>query len=149
MNANLYTQFRLSYQVVQDILMDFPVNHNPFEMRIAPLLAEQQIMLWNALVLLQQQPLDMKKLKYIISVIYRNNESFDPIYRGWIRASKWTESARPEILMQKMRLSDLLRQHLIHGVPYIQAIYGKEETRYIIPPLFRYESKLRNESRGN
>jgi hypothetical protein len=111
-------------------------------MRIAPLLSEQQTMLSQALFLLQQESFDVKQFRQVISVIYRNNEAFDPIYRSWIRASKWMESARPELLQWKKRLSHHIRHQLILAVPYIQQIYGKEDAKYIVPPLFRYEMKV-------
>ncbi|MHC0038271.1 hypothetical protein [Pseudoneobacillus sp. C159] len=142
MNPNLYRHLYKGYQAVQGLLQGFPVNQNPLEMRIAPLLAEQQTFIWNGLHLLQQKSFDQKQFKYVISVIYRNNEAFDPMYRGWIRASKWTESVLPQTLENKNELAKQLRHEIVSTVPHVQKIYGEEEAKFIIPPLFRYEAKV-------
>lgn len=136
--------FYESFQAVQALLQDFPVNDNPLERRIDPLLSEQKSSLWHALLLLQQDSLDREQFKYVISVIYRSNEAFDPVYRAWIRASGWMESTPIVVLGIHRNLSNRLREHLISAVPYIYQMYGKNETRYIVPPLYRYEMKIMN-----
>lgn len=141
-NDHLTFHFYKGYQVVRDLSIDYPVNNNPLEMRIAPLLYEQQLFLWNALFILQQGLPDRKQFRYVVSVMYRSNEAFDPIYRAWIRASRWMESAQPEVLQTKKELSNILRHHLICAVPYIQQIYGKYDAKFIIPPLYRYEIEI-------
>lgn len=136
--------FQESLRAVHGLLTGFPVNQNPLEMRIAPLLYEQKTMLEHAISLLHQEFLDKKQFRNIVSIIYRNNEAFDPLFRAWIRASKWMESAQPETLRQKKWLSNQLRYNLTLAVPTIQQIYGKQEAKFIVPPLFRYEKKLLN-----
>ena len=53
-----------------------------------------------------------------------------------------------DTLTEKKVLAKLLRKQLINGVPVIQSFYGIEESRYIIPPLFRYEYKAEKKLRG-
>lgn len=141
MEDELYQQVYKGYQIIKKLSRDFPVNNNPYEMILGPLLHEQFTMFWNSLLLLQQDSLPEKKLREAISVLYRSNEAFDPTYRAWIRASKWMDSVNPLVLQQKKELAKELRESLKAAVPSIERIYGENETRYIIPPLFRYESR--------
>ncbi|MFS0864046.1 hypothetical protein [Fredinandcohnia sp. 179-A 10B2 NHS] len=139
MNSILYHHLYESYKIVQELLKGFPVNNNPLEMILSPLFYEQQVKLWEALLLLQQSPLNTSQFREIISVLYRSNEAFDPTYRAWIRASRWMDTADSSLLEQKKELAKKFREHLRNAVPPIQQIYGNFETRFIIPPLFRSE----------
>ncbi len=109
------------------------------EMILAPLFHEQQAKLWEAMYLLQHSTLQQNKLREVISVLYRSNEAFDPAYRAWIRASRWMSTAPPDVLNKKESLAKSLHGQLEKAVPMIQKIYGKLDTRFIIPPLYRSE----------
>ena len=137
MGDELYQQVYKGYQIIKNLSHDFPVNNNPYEMILGPLLTEQSTMFWNSLLLLQEDLFPKKRLSETISVLYRSNEAFDPTYRAWIRASKWMDSVNPLVLRQKKELAKELRESLKAAVPSIERIYGENETKFIIPPLFR------------
>ncbi|RFB13543.1 hypothetical protein DZB84_16350 [Bacillus sp. HNG] len=139
MHSELYNHFYKSYQLIQELLKDFPVNQNPLEMILAPLFHEQQVKLWEAMYLLQQSSLQKMDFREVISILYRSNETFDPTYRAWIRASRWMNTAPADVLNKKEILAKSLHDQLEKAVPTIQKIYGKLESRYIIPPLYRSE----------
>jgi hypothetical protein len=137
----LYNQVLNSYQIVLKLSQDFPVNNNPFKMIIGPLLTEQSAILGDLLSLLQNDTLPKQSIREAISILYRSNEAFDPTYQAWIRASKWMDATNSHILQQKKNLAKELRDSLKATVPSIKRIFGEDETRYIVPPLFRFHSR--------
>lgn len=141
MEYHLYVKLSKGYQILAKLSKDFPVNNNPYEMIIAPLLNEQLFMLRDSMLFLQEGSIKRERLKQTISVLYRSNEAFDPTYRAWIRASKWMKTAEPQLLQEKKELAKQLRETLEAAVPNIEHIYGEDETRYITPPLYRGRTK--------
>lgn len=141
MSRDLYRDLYKSYQLLAALQADFPVNHNPLVYIFGPLIAEQSHKLQRLLVLLQQNPVPVDQLREELSVLYRSNEAFEPTYNAWIRVSGWMDLTNPAILLQKKKLSRDFRNALTAAVPSIEKIYGHEETRYMIPPLFRFTSK--------
>jgi hypothetical protein len=141
MEYHLYVKLLKGYQISVKLSKDFPVNNNPYEMIIAPLLNEQLFMLRDSMLFLQEGSIKRESLKQTISVLYRSNEAFDPTYRAWIRASKWMNTAEPQLLQEKKELAKQLRETLKAAVPSIENIYGEDEIRYMIPPLYRSQTK--------
>lgn len=139
MDDMLYSYLYESFRTVQNLVHDFPVNNNPLELRLAPLYNEMQDMLWQALYLLHNKPFEKDQFKSVMSIIYRNNEAFNPLLGGWVRASKWMKLTPSKKLAEKKLLSKHLQYYLKQTAPYIQQLYGKEEARFIIPPLLRSE----------
>lgn len=131
-----------SYRMIQEFLKGFPVNHSSVEYQMAPLLNEANTILYSMLSTLQQSPLNKKQLKYYLSVIYRDVEALEPLLRVWIRASTWMDSADSDEIEQRKELLHQLKDQLILLVPYIEDLYGKEETSIIVPPLYRITKGL-------
>jgi hypothetical protein len=127
------------YQIVQSLLTNFPVNQNSIEMRVGPLLHEMNWTAKQILSLLQKQPLNKNLLKIFLSILFRDDEAADPLFHAWVRASTWTESADPKEIKRRKDLYKMVKVELEHLTPYIQSIYGKDQARYIIPPLMREE----------
>lgn len=131
-----------SFRIIQELLNGFPVNDNPIEYRIAPLLKEANTILYSTLSTLQQSPLNKTQLKYDLSVIFGTAESLDPLVRSWVRTSTWMDHADSDEIERRTELLQYLKDQLIQMVPYIEDLYGKEETLSIVPPFYRTSKGL-------
>ncbi|WP_163969661.1 hypothetical protein [Oceanobacillus halotolerans] len=135
----MYYQLYQAYLIIQRLLANFPVNNNPLELRISPLLSEANNTLLTTLQLIQQPQVNEHHLKYLLSVIYRNDEALDPLTRAWGRASLWMDSASPTVIHERLKWYKAYKKELEQLVPNVKSLYGEEEARYIVPPLYRKE----------
>jgi hypothetical protein len=126
-----------SYRTIQEFLKGFPVNHHPVEYQMAPILNEANTVLYSMLSTLQQSPLNKKQLKYYLSVIYQDVGALEPLLRSWVRASTWMDSADSDEIERRKELLHQLKDQLMLMVPYIEDVYGIEESIDIIPPIYR------------
>ncbi|MEW8987157.1 MAG: hypothetical protein AB2401_09180 [Bacillus sp. (in: firmicutes)] len=131
-----------SYRMIQELLKEFPVNHTPIEQQMTPLLNGANIVLYSTLSNLQQSPLAKKQLQYSLSAIYQNIEELDRLMRSWVRASTWMDSADSDEIERRKQLLYQLNDQLKQMVPYIEDLYGIEETLTIVPPLYRSKKGL-------
>jgi hypothetical protein len=131
-----------SYRMIQESLKEFPVSHTPIEQQMTPLLNGANTVLFSTLSTLQQSPLAKKQLKYSLSAIYQNIEELDHLMRSWVRASTWMDSADSDEIERRKQLLYQLNDQLKQMVPYIEDLYGIEETLTIVPPLYRSKKGL-------
>lgn len=131
-----------SYRMIQELLKEFPVSHTPIEQQMTPLLNGANTVLFSTLSTLQQSPLAKKQLKYYLSAIYQNVEELDRLMRTWVRASTWMDSADSDEIERRKQLLYQLNDQLKQMVPYIEDLYGIEETLTIVPPLYRNKKGL-------
>ncbi|MDQ1143966.1 hypothetical protein QE429_000793 [Bacillus sp. SORGH_AS 510] len=124
-------------QILQTLTETSPAYKNPIGFRLTPLLLEMDWAIQHINHLLQQQTNHKDHLKPYISVLYRADEAADPLIHGWERAAKWMESPEYPEIVKRRELYHFLREELKSLVPYVEKIFGKEEARFIIPPLFR------------
>lgn len=124
-------------QILQILTETSPAYKNPIGFRLAPLLQEMDWAIQHINPLLQQPNDHKAHLKSYISILYRADEAADPLIRGWERAAKWMESPEYTEIVKRRGLYHSLRKELKSLVPYVESLFGKEEARYIIPPLFR------------
>jgi hypothetical protein len=114
-----------------------PLNHNPMEVLFRTALEEEKRMLTHALFIVQQQPLQKKQLKTLISIIYRDDEVAEPIFRSWIRVSTWMKCDNQNVMHWMKTQMDQIRERLKMIVPIIEQMYGREETKFIVPVRYR------------
>ncbi|MRG87615.1 hypothetical protein [Salinibacillus xinjiangensis] len=135
----MYYTIARTYQIFQYILANFPINNNPLESRIRPLLYESNHVIYQILLILHQSQPNLHQLKQLFSVLYRDDEALDPLIREWGRASIWMEITPSNVVQHRLDLYQSIQKDLERLVPYIKGIYGEEDTRYIVPPLYRKE----------
>ncbi|WJH35282.1 hypothetical protein N6H14_04260 [Paenibacillus sp. CC-CFT747] len=109
---------------------------NPQEIRFRTVLREQEGYTRYAIQLLNG-PFDKSKLKYALTVLYRDDEVADPQFRSWARVSRWMRIADPPTLAYWERLMEQIKRELKALSPLIAALYGLEEARFIVPPVYR------------
>lgn len=116
-------------------------SENPIMLRILPLLREQGDSTNKALTVVRLTLDDMRKqeLREYLSVIYRDEEAYDPLFRSWERYHHWHPSPQLQTVQEIMQQERLLHQQLVLLVPAVQALYGSRDAEYIIPPLLRDE----------
>ncbi|WP_066048776.1 hypothetical protein [Robertmurraya korlensis] len=126
-----------SYRIIQELLKEFPVSNTPVEQQMAPLLNGANTLLFTTLSTLQQSTLAKKQLKYSLSAIYQNAEEMERLTRTWVRVSTWMDSADSDEIEHRKQLLYQLHDQLKQIVPYIENLYGMEETLTIVPALYR------------
>lgn len=131
-----------SYRMIQELLKEFPFSHTPIEQQMTPLLNGASTVLFSTLSTLQQFPLAKKQLQYSLSAIYQNVEELDRLMRTWVRASTWMDSADSDEIERRKQLLYQLNDQLKQMVPYIEDLYGLEETHTIVPVLYRSKKGL-------
>ncbi|WP_170008400.1 hypothetical protein [Bacillus fonticola] len=137
MDSNLLQHFARAYRLLQVVSRDFSSIDSPILVRLLVVLREQQTTLYQAILLLQQSHTDKEDLRYYIEVIYRDEEARDPLFRAWVRNVIWMGLESRESTKAKKSIMKQIRRELLQAVPYVEELYGKQETRYIIPPLMR------------
>ncbi|WP_442593774.1 hypothetical protein [Neobacillus sp. D3-1R] len=124
-------------QIIKILTEQFPVNKNPIEMRMGPLLMEMEWAVKQLLSILEAPTLIKENLKSVVSILYRDDEATDPLMRAWVRASTWMGSPKLQEVKKAQKMYESIKEELKNMVPHVEAIFGEEESRYIIPPLFR------------
>lgn len=122
-------------EIVTTLIESSPAYRNPIGFRLTPILLEMDWAVKHISHFLQHQHKD--SLKQYISILYRDDEAADPLIRGWVRAARWMESPELPEIIRREELYKSLREELKSMVPHVETIFGKEEARFIIPPLFR------------
>lgn len=126
-------------------------SENPIMLRILPLLREQGDSANKALTVVRLTLDVMRKqeLREYLSVIYRDEEAYDPLFRSWERYHHWHPSPLLQTVQEIMQQERLLHQQLVLLVPAIRALYGVQNAKYIIPPLlideYNQEAGILNE----
>jgi hypothetical protein len=133
----LYRRLLTVYRIVESLLNQPPVNHNPMEILYRTILEECKRTLLQALPLLQLTPINKEHLKTLLSIIYRDDEVANPTFRAWNRVSLWMKTANPYTLQWMKYQMDQIRMQLILIVPQLIRIYGTEETKYIVSAIYR------------
>ncbi|GGH74269.1 hypothetical protein JOD43_000239 [Pullulanibacillus pueri] len=126
-------------QLIQLILVQGYTNKNSLEIMYFSLLREEQKIL-NRLMKMNLDSLDAKKkLKVLLSILYRDDEAAEPLFRAWLRSSIWSPSSCPTVIERDFRKSMFreIQHELKETVPYVQQIFDQEQSRYIIPALLR------------
>jgi len=129
------------YHWTDFILRQPPRNYNPQEIRYRTLLEEQRKTAARALVLLRRSPLPSNDLREALSVMFRDDETADPVFRSWVRVSLWMKSAEPDDLQNLQTVMERIRGQLEELVPAIVQLYGDEETRLIVPAIYRQQER--------
>lgn len=124
-------------QILKVLTEESPAGKNPIGYRLTPLLLEMDWAVKNIIYFLQGQNQHKDALKKYISILYRDDEASDPLIRGWVWAARWMDSPQLHEITRRRQLYHSLREELKNMVPYVETIFGKEEARFIIPPLLR------------
>jgi hypothetical protein len=131
-------------QILKVLTEESPASKNPIGFRLTPLLLEMDWTVKHISHLLEKEDQNKEDLKQYLSILYRDDEAADPLIRSWVRAARWMDSPQLQEIVRRRQLYQSLREELTSMVPDVQSIFGKYETRYIIPPLFR--GKERNDA---
>ena len=124
------------------------IHHNAFEIRLRQLLRLEIEVCDRAMHTLQSTPIDFETLKEELTTLYYADDAGQPLARAWVRASLWMRFARSEELGLIVNSLHEVFHHLKSMVPFIEELYGVEQTKYIVPSKYRRKAISKEDGYG-
>ncbi|KUO97206.1 hypothetical protein [Ferroacidibacillus organovorans] len=148
LQKHLSNELFIIQQTLSRQLQNPPIHHNAFEIRLRQLLRLETEVCEQAMQSLQFIPIEFDTLKEELTKLYYADDADQPMARAWVRASIWMRFARSEELDLIVTSLHEVFHRLKRMVPFIEELYGVEQTKYIVPSKYRQKTISKEDGYG-